>query len=192
MIKTKKKAAGAKPASPHGKKQNLTRILKIKVIEVRNKLGLSQIELARVTGYALRSIAGWERGKPLSDSARRKLAETDRLRAALSEIVPPNELGNWLRTPNSAFEGQSPIQVIERGEADRLWRMLFQIDAGVASCIHEYIIFPLFLDLPILWRTLWRGLAHCALTVSRCATTMLFVPEGLFCASIMLRALGSE
>jgi len=139
MIRTQKKAAGVKPVSTHGKKQVLTKASKakgarsIKVIEVRNKLGLSQVELARVTGYALRSIAGWELGKPLSDSARRKLAETDRLRAALSEILPPNELGNWMRTPNPAFEEQTPIQVLERGEADRLWRMIFQIDAGVAS-----------------------------------------------------------
>jgi hypothetical protein len=38
-----------------------------------------------------------------------------------------------MRTPNPAFEGQSPIQVIERGEADRIWRMIIQIDSGVAN-----------------------------------------------------------
>jgi Protein of unknown function (DUF2384) len=38
-----------------------------------------------------------------------------------------------MRTSNPAFEGQTPIQVIERGEADRIWRMIFQIDAGVAN-----------------------------------------------------------
>ena len=126
MIRTKKKTAERKPVATCGTRP-------IEVVEVRTQLGLSQLELARVTGYALRSIAGWEVGKPLSDSAHRKLAETDRLRAALSEILPPNELGKWLRTPNPAFEGQTPIQVMERGEADRLWRMIFQIDAGVAS-----------------------------------------------------------
>ena len=29
--------------------------------------------------------------------------------------------------------GQTPIQVIERGDAGRIWRMIFQIDAGVAN-----------------------------------------------------------
>ena len=105
----------------------------IKVADVRKELGLSQEELARVTGYSTRSIAGWESGQMLSDSARQKLTETDRLRAALAEIMPANTLGDWLRSPNDAFEGQTPLQVIERGEADRLWRMIFQIDAGVAS-----------------------------------------------------------
>ncbi len=89
--------------------------------------------MARITGYSLRSIAGWESGKSLSESARQKLVETQRLQAALSELIPGDQLGEWMRSPNPAFEGQTPIQIIERGESDRLWRMIFQIDAGVAS-----------------------------------------------------------
>ena len=103
------------------------------VAEVRAKMGLSQLEYSRVSGYSLRSVAGWEGGKPLSESARQKLVEIDRLRVALSGLMPAFELGEWMRTPNPAFEGQSPIQVIENGEVDRLWRMVFQIDAGVAN-----------------------------------------------------------
>ena len=68
-----------------------------------------------------------------SVSARQKLVETDRLRAALGELLLPQELGEWMRTSNSAFEGQTPIQVMERGESDRLWQMIFQIDANVAN-----------------------------------------------------------
>jgi transcriptional regulator with XRE-family HTH domain len=105
----------------------------VSVAEIRQLLGLSQEEFARVTGYSTRSVAGWESGHAVSDSARQKLNETARLRAALTEIVPPGSLGDWLRTPNPAFEGQTPIQVIERGESDRLWQMIFQIDANVAN-----------------------------------------------------------
>ena len=94
---------------------------------------MTQDELSRITGYSIRAIAGWEAGKRLSDAARQKVVETERLRAALAEIVPPAELGEWMRTPNPAFEGQSPIQVIERGEADRIWRMIIQIDSEVAN-----------------------------------------------------------
>src|SRR5260370_41401651 len=105
----------------------------VKVSEVRNLLGVSQDELSRITGYSIRAIAGWEAGKKLSEAARQKVVETERLRVALAEIVPAAELGEWMRTPNPAFEGQSPIQVIERGEADRIWRMIIQIDSGVAN-----------------------------------------------------------
>jgi|SRR5262245_12503410 len=105
----------------------------IQVLGVRNRLGVSQEELARITGYSVRAIAGWEAGKKLSGAARQKVVETERLRAALAEIVPASELGQWMRTPNPAFEGQTPIQVIGRGEADRIWRMIIQIDSGVAN-----------------------------------------------------------
>jgi transcriptional regulator with XRE-family HTH domain len=106
---------------------------KIQILGVRNRLGLSQEELARVTGYSVRAIANWEAGKKLSGAARQKVVETERLRAALAEIVPAADLGTWMRTPNPAFAGQTPIQVIERGETDRIWRMIIQIDAGVAN-----------------------------------------------------------
>jgi DNA-binding transcriptional regulator YiaG len=111
----------------------LLNIRVVKVDEVRTRLGLSQPELARITGYSVRAIAGWEGGKPLSEAARQRVVETERLRQALAEIIPANKLGEWMRTPNPAFEGQTPIQVIERGESDRIWRMIFQIDANVAS-----------------------------------------------------------
>jgi transcriptional regulator with XRE-family HTH domain len=153
MSKTKKKQARVRLASRPGQRKTravkvvmvsggragarvalgIPKGVKIEVTQVRTQLGLTQVELARVTGYSLRSIAGWETGKPLSGPARQKLIETDRLAAALSEILPPNGAGEWLRTPNPAFEGQTPIQIIERGETDRLWRMISQIDAGVAS-----------------------------------------------------------
>jgi len=108
-------------------------LARISVGVIRQKFGVSQEELARVTGYSTRSIAGWESGQKLSDSARQKLTETERLRTALSQIMPGEHLGEWLRNPNPAFEGQAPLQVIERGESDRLWQMIFQLDANVAS-----------------------------------------------------------
>jgi hypothetical protein len=74
-----------------------------------------------------------EKRQPVSPSARLKLTEADRLAVALGQIMPPGSVGDWLRTPNPAFEGQTPMQVMERGESDRLWRMIHQIDAAVAS-----------------------------------------------------------
>lgn len=105
----------------------------LQVTTLRDGFGLSQTELSRVTGYSVRSIAARESGKPLSDAARQKLTETERLRRALSELLPAAQLSEWMRTPNPSFEGQTPIQVIERGESDRIWQMVFQIDAGVAN-----------------------------------------------------------
>jgi hypothetical protein len=40
------------------------------------------------------------------------------------------EPGFWLETSNSAFEGSTPVQVIERGESDRIWRMIWELRGG--------------------------------------------------------------
>jgi hypothetical protein len=39
----------------------------------------------------------------------------------------------WLETPNEAFDGSTPLQVIERGESDRLWRMIYFLRSGEPS-----------------------------------------------------------
>lgn len=49
---------------------------------------------------------------------------------ALAEIIEPSAMGPWLRTSNSAFEGSTPIQLFERGECDRLWRMIHDLNSG--------------------------------------------------------------
>jgi len=40
-------------------------------------------------------------------------------------------VGQWLRTPNDAFDGLKPLEAIERGEVDRLWRMIYFSEAGI-------------------------------------------------------------
>lgn len=44
--------------------------------------------------------------------------------------MEPAGVGDWLKTPNDAFEGSMSIQVIERGETDRIWRMVFLVETG--------------------------------------------------------------
>ena len=39
----------------------------------------------------------------------------------------------WLATPNDEFDGLKPLEVIERGEIDRLWDMIFYLESGIAS-----------------------------------------------------------
>ena len=59
-------------------------------------------------------------------------AATDlaRLRAELERVIQPAALPAWLDQPNDAFGGLKPVELIERGEVDRLWRMLFELRSG--------------------------------------------------------------
>lgn len=63
--------------------------------------------------------------KPVAD---RKVS---RLRARLAEVIVEEAIPGWLDTPNPAFDGLKPIEVIERGEIDRLWNMIFYLESGI-------------------------------------------------------------
>ena len=69
----------------------------------------------------------------MSEPSLRRIREIERLRDRLAEIVSADTIPAWLDTPNPAFDGLRPLEVIERGEVDRLWKMLFYLESGVAS-----------------------------------------------------------
>jgi len=104
-----------------------------KVADIRRMIGFSQPEFGRMTSYSTRAVAEWESGKTLDTRALRKVTEIMRLLKALSEFMPAGEVGKWLREANEAFEGHSPLHLIEHGQSDRLWQMIHQIDANVAN-----------------------------------------------------------
>ncbi len=56
--------------------------------------------------------------------------EITRLLDALADIIKAKAIGGWLQQPNPAFDGSTPLQVIERGETDRLWRMIWHLREG--------------------------------------------------------------
>lgn len=58
--------------------------------------------------------------------------EIDRLHAALAQIIDPAEIGRWLQMPNPALNDLKPLEIIERGQSDRLWRMIHQLQSGEA------------------------------------------------------------
>jgi DNA-binding transcriptional regulator YiaG len=103
------------------------------VAEVRRKLGLTRKAFSRLTGYSERALANWESGGTPDEPGIRRIRETERFQARLAEVVRPEEIPRWLDTPNDAFDGLKPIEVIERGEIDRLWNMIFYLESGVAS-----------------------------------------------------------
>ena len=89
--------------------------------------GLKREELGRMTGFSLRALAEWSSGKLPSQPAKRRLQEVRRLLDALSGLVKPEVIPKWLHNPNNAFEGMTPLQVIELGEIDRLWAMIHEL-----------------------------------------------------------------
>lgn len=106
-------------------------VLEPSVAELRKSLGISRKLFARLTGYSERAVAQWESGTKLSGASLQKMNEIRRLHQALSTVIRPDFVPQWLQTPNDAFSGLKPIEVVERGEVDRIWRMVYELESGM-------------------------------------------------------------
>jgi len=100
------------------------------VRKIADRFGVRQETLSRMTGFSPRAVAEWARGKEPSAPAKKVFTEMDRLLDALARLMQAKEVGQWLKQSNPAFDGSTPIQVIERGQIDRIWRMLYYAESG--------------------------------------------------------------
>jgi len=91
---------------------------------------MTQPVVVRLTGFSPRSVAKWSEGITPSPKQEKALVEIDRLLDGLSRVMQPAQIGQWLKSPNPAFDGSTPLQVVERGEIDRIWRMLYDLESG--------------------------------------------------------------
>ncbi len=128
-------ARGGPVRSTHRTKGSLTQSQPatgwIAVKNIRENFGVSRKVFARLTSFSERAIAGWESGQKLSPQSRQRMAEMQRLQEALAEVIDPNYVSSWLEAPNPAFNNLKPLEVVERGEIDRIWQMIFELRSGI-------------------------------------------------------------
>jgi DNA-binding transcriptional regulator YiaG len=103
------------------------------VVELRKRLQLNQAVFARLLPVSVRSLATLESGTAPTEAVARRLIELKRLADALTEVMKKGALGPWLQTPNEAFGGLKPLEIIDRGESDRIWTMIYFLRSGVPS-----------------------------------------------------------
>jgi transcriptional regulator with XRE-family HTH domain len=99
------------------------------LFEARQRLGLSQEQLAKALNVTARTLQNWEAGKGTSQMAKR----TRDLRELLSRmddyVVAPSEK-EWLSTPLEAFAGRSPRQLISEGRIRDLVIEFYRLREG--------------------------------------------------------------
>lgn len=100
--------------------------------ELRERLALTRLELARGTGLSERTIATLEKSghRKAPAGTRRKVEEFVRLCLALDEFGPEGGLGSWMRAPQEWLAGSTPLHAIEVGRMDWLWRLVYQLRSG--------------------------------------------------------------
>jgi DNA-binding transcriptional regulator YiaG len=127
------RTATPKRAGKHGLMSTVGRVDRLAGFDVKEfceSYGVNQDTFTRLTGFSPRAVAHWAQGRKPSTSTERRLAELRRLLNEMEAFVAKEDIGPWLRTPNPAFDGSTPLQVVERGEADRIWRMLYELESG--------------------------------------------------------------
>lgn len=60
-------------------------------------------------------------------------SEGARIRDALAAVIKEPSVDEWLQQPHKQFDGSTPLQLIERGETDRVWRMISHLREGNAG-----------------------------------------------------------
>jgi transcriptional regulator with XRE-family HTH domain len=101
------------------------------VVRLREALGINQALFGRLTGYSTRTIAALENDEAeFTPGIARKVTEAARLKEALLHVIPQDAIARWLDTPNPAFDDLKPIELVERGHTDKLWRMIYELESG--------------------------------------------------------------
>lgn len=127
------KSVGSRRPSAMRKPRQGSPQTKTVVSPLRRDFGLTRKTLARMTGLSERTLATWEAGGALNDSGRRAIVSIERLLRKLTKIIRRDAIAEWLEQPNEGLSALKPLEVVERGESDRLWRMIYFIGSGTAS-----------------------------------------------------------
>jgi DNA-binding transcriptional regulator YiaG len=141
-IKASRKATRKTVGTAQRKRQTAARAFSVQLkprevqdqfADLRKKLGMTQKGFAQITSSSLRAVARWEAGEKPGEMAKRTLNEIKRLYNGLSGVMKKDYIAVWLSIPNQVFDGFKPLEIIERGESDRIWKMIYDLEAGEAS-----------------------------------------------------------
>jgi transcriptional regulator with XRE-family HTH domain len=116
----------ARPAGAHRRETDAAALSRL-----REALGWSRPQLARVMNCSDRALVNWERGELISAVYAARLRELQSVYDELKKLMKPQEIGRWLMTENEEFHGHSAADLIRRGESGQLWRSLFYLRTGM-------------------------------------------------------------
>ena len=97
---------------------------------LRAARGWSRALLASVLNCSERALVNWEQGEPVSAVYAAGGRELQNLYHQLATLMKPEEVGAWLNTEMEEFEGQSPVDLVRRGETGRIWESIYYLRAG--------------------------------------------------------------
>jgi DNA-binding XRE family transcriptional regulator len=95
-------------------------------LELRSLLEMSRDDFCRLLNVSVRTLAAVEYCENQGNKLCRPYAELARLCLALSRLMPVEALRGWFTVPVARCGGMKVVDIIQRGEIDRLWQLIFQ------------------------------------------------------------------
>ena len=117
----RKRRAPATPKKISG--ENLSRL--------RENLGWSRSQFARVVKCSARSLANVEKGEAISAACASLIRELQAIHFELMQLMKPQEIGRWLIRRSEEFRGDAAADLIRRGQTEQLRRSLFYLRSGM-------------------------------------------------------------
>jgi transcriptional regulator with XRE-family HTH domain len=90
--------------------------------DLRDAFRLSRERLARLLGVSTKTVERWEAKptRPARDEIRLRMAQLREIADLGAAVYTREGLADFLDAPLAEFDGRTAIQLIERGEADRV------------------------------------------------------------------------
>ncbi len=90
--------------------------------DIRVAFRLSRERLARLIGVSAKTIERWEARptRPARDETRERMAQLREIAELGATVYSRERLADFLTAPLAEFDGRTALQLIERGEADRV------------------------------------------------------------------------
>ncbi len=99
-------------------------------LRIHEMAGLSDVQIARAVGAAPSTVRDWfaRRSSPTGTRAER-VAELAEIVDRLSRIVDAAYIPVWLLRPIEALDDQKPLELIARGRARRVARVVSELES---------------------------------------------------------------
>jgi hypothetical protein len=93
-----------------------------------------EVDFRRMLGVSAQTMRELDEDRvAMSATIERRLGDVQRVHDALASLMEAEDIGAWLRAPNSYLDGDAPIDVLERDEADRIWDVVYALSSGEPS-----------------------------------------------------------
>jgi transcriptional regulator with XRE-family HTH domain len=117
------------PNSGPGAGRKMTTVVARIIEELRSRGGLKETDVANIASVSPATVSRWIAGKALPDPQTQLVISDLRYVAdRLSEFYTPDEIRLWLYSKHRLLNGERAIDLINRGNADKVLTVVESID----------------------------------------------------------------